>query len=505
MTECFEIISKDIMARVGKLHTSNGIVETPTLMPVINPNMVLIPPEDMRKYGAEILITNAYIIYRNQELREAAAQGVHTLLGWDGPLMTDSGSYQLSVYGDVEISNQEILTFQQEIGSDIAVPLDIPTAPDTPLEQAQQELKETMCRLKEAREFIKEDDNMLLAGTIQGSTHLDLRMEAAEQASEIGFDIYPIGGMVSLLESYRYADIAEIIMRCKMSLPPEPVHLFGAGHPMLFALAAALGCDLFDSAAYVLYARDDRYLMPEGTYGLSDLRYFPCSCPICSSYTPEEVMESHDKVRLLAEHNLYVSFAEIRKVKQSIRENRLWELVERRCGAHPRLLDGLNRVLNYGEFMERFDPVNKSLFFYTGEISTRRPDVRRYGERLERLTLSGKVLVSTWKSTVRKLEGGFDIVFLMHPLFGPYPVELKETYPIGQAELPKDIEPAAREVALKHLIRLLELNPDVEFTVVYDERWRHPLMEKIKELAEGSDKITVLSVDEISTVFTDDG
>ena len=81
--------------------------------------------------------------------------------------------------------------------------------------------------------------------------------------------------------------LADMILTAKKGLPLErPLHLFGAGHPSMFALAVALGCDLFDSAAYALYARENRYMTENGTWRLNDLDYFPCSCPRCSMETP---------------------------------------------------------------------------------------------------------------------------------------------------------------------------------------------------------------------------
>ncbi len=96
--------------------------------------------------------------------------------------------------------------------------------------------------------------------------------------------MFPLGAVVPLMNEYRYADLADVVAACKRGLGEVgPVHLFGAGHPMMFAMAAALGCDLFDSAAYALYARDDRYLTVQGTELLDELSYFPCHCPVCTA------------------------------------------------------------------------------------------------------------------------------------------------------------------------------------------------------------------------------
>ncbi len=167
----FEVTHRDVMGRVGKLHTPHGTVQTPALMPVINPNIDFIEPKEMKKYGAEIVITNSYIIYRSEELREKALKkGLHGLLGVDFPVMTDSGSYQLMVYGDVEVKNSEILNFQKEIGSDIAVPLDIPTPPDADVELILEDMKVTLEREREAAEIF-ESSNSLISFPIQGSNN----------------------------------------------------------------------------------------------------------------------------------------------------------------------------------------------------------------------------------------------------------------------------------------------------------------------------------------------
>ena len=103
----FDIKAKDMRGRVGVLKTNHGDVKTPALMPVIHPRKQAI---DVKKYGADIVITNAYLIYKDDELKQKALdKGLHELINFDGPIMTDSGSFQLSVYGDVEISNKEVI------------------------------------------------------------------------------------------------------------------------------------------------------------------------------------------------------------------------------------------------------------------------------------------------------------------------------------------------------------------------------------------------------------
>ena len=117
----------------------------------------------------------------------------------------------------------------------------------------------------------------MLNGPIQGGLHADLRRMSARGMGAHGFSVHPIGGIVPVMEQQRYADLARIMLASMPELPPErPVHMFGCGHPMLFPMLIALGADLFDSAAYALFARDDRMLTPTGTVHLGDLREWPC-------------------------------------------------------------------------------------------------------------------------------------------------------------------------------------------------------------------------------------
>ena len=97
---------------------------------------------------------------------------------------------------------------------------------------------------------------------------------------KLPFQIHALGSPTEVMESYRYDVLADMILTAKKGLPVErPLHLFGAGHPAMFSLAVALGCDLFDSAAYALYARENRYMTENGTWRLEEMDYFPCCCP----------------------------------------------------------------------------------------------------------------------------------------------------------------------------------------------------------------------------------
>ena len=363
----FEIRAKDGLGRVAKLSINGKNIETPCLMPVINPNLPLITPKEMKRlFKTDIIIANSYTLYKSFDI-----ENIHKFLDFDGIIVTDSGSFQLMQYGDIDITNKEIVMYQNKIGVDVATFLDIPTKPYANYEKAKRDLEITIERGEEAR-MLREGE---LNGTIQGAAYLDLRKYASVQMSKYDFDIYPIGAVVPLLMEYDFSKLTEIILTCKKYLPiNKPVHLFGAGHPLIFALTVLLGCDLFDSAAYALYANDNRYLTSYGTKNLNDMKYLPCSCPICSEYTLEELKASEEKIKLLALHNLYATYEEIKKIKESIHENSLWNFVESRIRNHPRLYYAYKKIKEYSDYIGKIDPfIKNTSLFYTGEETKIRP------------------------------------------------------------------------------------------------------------------------------------
>ena len=454
----FEIKSKDNMGRVGVLKTKHGEVKTPALMPVIHPRKQTI---DVGKYGADIVITNAYLIYKDEKLKQKAIdEGLHKLINFDGPIMTDSGSFQLSVYGDVEITNKEVIEFQELIKTDIGTSLDIPTAPFVEREKAEEDLKITLERAKEAADYKKEQNmEMLLNSVVQGSTFLDLRRKCAKELSKLDADLYPIGAVVPLMESYHYKNLVDVVMNSMSELPDNTTrHLMGAGHPMIFALCVAMGCDLFDSAAYILYAEDDRFLSTRGTFKLENLQEMPCSCEVCSKYTPDDLraMPKEKRRDLIAQHNLHVSFAELRLIRQAIYEGSLMELVEERCRAHPALLEAVRQLGNYSKDLEKYDPRSKkSAFFYTGPESLCRSEVLRHMQKLREMPKkSNLVILSPSRKPYSKFTSGklgefyvqgqeseidlddTDFMVLDVP-FGLIPLEIDEVYPLSQNDAPR--------------------------------------------------------------------
>ena len=463
----FEIKEKDLLGRIGKLKTKSGPVETPLLFPVINPSLQPVPPRKLKEtFGFEAVITNAYILKKRYQ-DKPVNMGLHKFLDFEGTVMTDSGAYQILVYGGVEVNQKEIVAYQEGIGSDIATILDIPTGWKVTKEQAQVTVAET---LKRAKDFfnLKTRSDILWVGPVQGGRHLDLVAQSAVEMGKLPFQIHALGSPTEVMESYRFDVLAEMILTAKKGLPLErPLHLFGAGHPVMFSLAVMLGCDLFDSAAYALYARENRYMTENGTWRLEELDYFPCTCPKCAAEMPRELEKKTPKERevFLAEHNLYVCLAEIKRIKQAIRNGRLWEHTEMRAHTHPALLTALKKLRSHADFLEKYSPtVKNSGFFYFDSVGLVRPEITHYRKRLnERYSppanASTLLLVPQTRNKpfhkapefkkIRQLQRslGEELSAKVHACvysapFGVVPLELDEVYPLSQHEvaLPLDME-----------------------------------------------------------------
>ncbi|HJX55845.1 MAG TPA: tRNA guanosine(15) transglycosylase TgtA [Methanoregula sp.] len=480
----FESLYSDIAGRTGRLTVGKKTIKTPALLPVINPHLQLVTPKEMRSMGVEALITNAYIFSQSREYRQRALdEGLHKVLDFDGVIMTDSGSFQLSVYGQVSVTNTETLSFQRDIGSDIWVPLDIPTSPGADRGTAERELAITMQRLAEAQKVFGRDAPV--AGPVQGGIFTDLRAKAAIGVTDLNFTFCPIGAVVPLMESYRYRDLVSVVMAAKQALTPAAcVHLFGAGHPSMFALATAMGCDLFDSAAYALSAKEGRYLTTHGSFKIDELADLPCACNVCRTHTAEELNNDPERERLLALHNLYVTVAEISRIRQAIFDGTLWELVDERCRGHPQLLAGYRALLGCAVSLEKSDRVSKRRFFYRGSESCSRTEIVRYQRMLSRLRLGDSVLIA--------FDGGmrdeFDDTLFFKPPFGPYPKELKETFPVGQSEIP-EWDDAMVRTGCRGIRCLMESHPKSRFVVSCKPCWETIVRQELGTIEVRNDEI----------------
>ncbi|RLI25952.1 MAG: tRNA guanosine(15) transglycosylase TgtA [Candidatus Hecatellales archaeon] len=476
----FEVKFEDLAGRVGRLKLRRVSLETPALLPVVNPRRMEFPPEKLWEIGFKGLTTNAYILWRTS--REKAAElGVHRFLGFQGAILTDSGAYQMLQYGEVEVDPLEIARYQCELGSDMAVILDVPTGWDASRKRAEKTVEETLRRGRETLQYVREvygEENPLWVGPIQGGTHLDLVAYAARETAKLPFDIYALGSPTGVMEAYQFDVLAGMVMAAKANLlSGKPFHLFGAGHPFMFALAVALGCDLFDSAAYAIYARDGRYITEHGTVRVERLRFLPCHCPACRKTSIEDLRElpSEERTMFLMEHNLYACLSEVERVKQSLAEGRLWEHLEVRARSHPALLQALKRLAENWRFLERGTPRWKSrglLIF--DELSLGRPEVQRVKQSLlEDSKRKRGILLLLPEPEVkpyiqdeaygRILETLADLGLLTrveicfyNPVFGLTPANICEVYPFSQFEVTKPPSRGMLESMVDYLARYVE-------------------------------------------------
>jgi 7-cyano-7-deazaguanine tRNA-ribosyltransferase len=492
----FEFVVRDLMGRIGKFESKSGVVETPQLLPVVNPNIHAVLPKVLEEeFGCRALITNAYII-RKKHRDAASEKGLHNFLDFHGTIMTDSGAYQLLIYKDIETTPEEIVRFQEKIDADIATILDIPTGWAVTKLYARQTVDETIKRAKELAKM-KTRKDVAWVGPVQGGKYIDLVAESAREMGKLSFQIHALGSPTQVMEQYKFDILVDMIMAAKMNLPPDrPFHLFGAGHPFMFALVVALGCDFFDSAAYALFAREDRYMTESGTARLNELKYLPCSCPVCSKNDPEKLKEltKSERQKLLAEHNLHVSFGELRRIKQAITEGRLWEHLEMRAHGHPSLLQALKKLVKYSAYLEQQSPVTKrSGFFYFTSLGLARPEVIRHRKRMLNQyspPTKAKILLLLPQTQTKpfynskkyseilkeiKQTEKFDQVHVCTYAapFGVIPLELSEVYPLSQYEIASPLDSETVTYVAKQVANYIEQTNYKKIILLRDPQiWR---------------------------------
>ncbi len=448
----FEVKASDLAGRIGEIRTKSGSLETPCILPVVHPVRQSIAPREMAKMGFKAVMTNAYITLKAFG-KMAEEKGIHKIIDYDGIIMTDSGGYQVLKYGDIDVTPAEMAIFQENIGSDMALVLDKPTGIGVDRNRAKETVKTTLKAAEETLRAIKAEGT-LWVGPIQGGSNLDLLKKSALLTSKMKFNLFALGSPTEIMESYNFNLLAKMIITAKQTLPiDKPLHLFGAGHPLTIPLAIALGCDLFDSASYMLYAREGRYMTEYGTARLDELTYLPCNCSICSKYTLKETkeIESEERINNIAIHNLNVLSKEVKATKQAIEDGRVWEYLGIKARAHPKLWEAFRLLIDHYKFLEDgtslFKP--RALFFCENH-DLMRPEALRHRKRLiEDVSIASekKTLLILPESDVKpfykssfyiELVDTLDyalketqICFLALPL-GLIPVELSDVYPLSQ-------------------------------------------------------------------------
>ncbi|BBD71979.1 tRNA guanosine(15) transglycosylase TgtA [Sulfodiicoccus acidiphilus] len=472
----FEAIEEDLAGRVGRLDTAHGRLLTPAFFPVVNPFRRELGVTDISRVGFSNLITNSYFL-----MKRGVKQKVHEFLNFDGVVMTDSGAYQVLQYGGIEATNREVVEYELQISPDIAVFLDLPTGDTSDRHEAIRSVEETNRRAEEIRGLIA-NSTAIWAHPIQGGTFLDLvRTSALAADSKEEFKMLALGSPTPLMEGYDYRTLVRMVVAAKTSVSRgKPFHLFGGGVPHLIPLAVALGVDSFDSASYVLYARDGRYMTRERVYRVEDLRELPCSCPICSSHTAKELMESEERSRLLALHNLYKIREEVAETRVAVQEGRLFEYVQQKVMSHPALYSAFREFRNLVDYLERYDPRTKGeprgLFLFNGD-SLFRPEVVRHKRRMDEWKTEGEVTLVCYnllsRPFVRSL--GVDNTYVITPFFGIVPANASEAYPLSQFEEPGDLDPEVLEDMRNSLKEFLRRNRPIKVSVKCDPPLRELL------------------------------
>jgi 7-cyano-7-deazaguanine tRNA-ribosyltransferase len=306
----------------------------PLFLPVFEPgNAYLTAPELAGEFGVEGIIANAYFLYRQRSLRRALPErGIKDHLGFHGMVMTDSGAFQ-AFRGRLYLRNRDIIRFQDDIGADVISPLDIVTPPGDGFETAEGKLGVTMDRVAEGLEIVERGT---LAGVQQGGRFLELRKRAAEGLAELGVRYVALGSLVPFFtRNHDLEFAAQVIADARAVLPPEvPIHLYGAGDPVELPFYSYLGCDVFDSSAFIHYAEQGSYMTPYGALeeGRECGPEFDCECPYCRSGGSGV----RNDPRALVRHNLWTVLDTVERVRRLREEDRLADYLEEALSVHER-------------------------------------------------------------------------------------------------------------------------------------------------------------------------
>jgi 7-cyano-7-deazaguanine tRNA-ribosyltransferase len=311
-------------------------------------------------------------------------------------------------------------------------------------------------------------DDMIWVGAIQGGRYTDLIRYSATETSKLGYKMLALGSPTEVMENYRFDILVEMIASVKRVIPAStPLHLFGAGHPLALALAVALGCDTFDSASYILFARERRYMSRNLTLHLDDMEYLPCSCPVCMKHSVTDLrdMPQKDLEVQLAEHNLHVLHSEMMAIKEAIVEGRLWDHLSSLAQSHPRLRQGFRMLESRSDLTEEGTSVSKSHgLFVTSESDLNRPEVQRVTHHLSNMDAPrGTTLVLLPSDAKRvgvakvneflKNFNADDVDIRYSSIFGLVPLELAQLYPFSQLESAIKVDPYSTS---RQIVKLLK-------------------------------------------------
>jgi len=355
----FELLkeAKDCKARLGKLYTPHGVVETPIFMPVgTRATVKAMTPEEVRDLGAQIILSNTYHLYLrpgHELIKEAG--GLHKFMNWHGPILTDSGGFQVFSLGNLRkikeegvefkshidgsthfISPEKSIEIQNALGSDIIMCFDECTPYPCSYEYAKESMERTTRWAKRCKEYHKNWDKQGLFGIVQGSMFRDLREQSAKDLVDLDFPGYAIGGL-SVGEPTEL--MCEVLDYTTPLLPKnKPRYLMGVGTPDYLFEAVIRGVDMADCVLPTRVARNGTVLTSHGKLVIRNAKYSKdfskldpeCDCYTCTNYSRAYIRHLFNVneilgARLTTIHNLYFLIKLMENIRKAIKEDRLLE------------------------------------------------------------------------------------------------------------------------------------------------------------------------------------
>ena len=329
-------------ARTGTIQTPHGTIQTPIFMPVgTQASVKSVSPEELRGVGAEIILANTYhLMLRPGSSLIASFGGLHSFMHWDGPILTDSGGFQVWSLGHLRKLNEDGVTFKShldgslhtltpervmeieaELGADIILPLDICAPYPYSATQARAAMENTH-RWEERALRAKERHRpeQTLFGIVQGAFEPDLRRESARTVGVLPFQGLSIGGL-SVGEPK--AIMWEMLKHVTPELPRyKPRHLLGVGSPEDFVIGAGLGMDMFDCVLPTRVARHGGLFTRYGRVNIRSAHFRTVQGPIeegCDCYTCQHYSAGYVHHLLRAEEQLYSRLGTIHNIRFMLR------------------------------------------------------------------------------------------------------------------------------------------------------------------------------------------
>ncbi|HSR55311.1 MAG TPA: tRNA guanosine(34) transglycosylase Tgt [Alphaproteobacteria bacterium] len=307
----FEVLGRSGAARRGRITCAHGTVETPAFMPVgTSATIKALRPEDVRAAGAEMILANTYhlMLRPGAEVIESLG-GLHRFMNWPGPILTDSGGFQVMSLSELRKITESGVTFrshidgtmydltperaveiQRQLGSDVTMVLDECTSFPVTEDQAAVSMRLSMTWAKRSKAAFTERPGYGLFGICQGSVYPGLREESARALSEIGFDGYAIGGLA-------IGEGREVMLKTVAATVPHlpdaaPRYLMGSGLPTDLIGAVERGCDMFDCVLPTRSGRTGKGFTRRGEINIRNARHArdprpidaDCACPACTGY-----------------------------------------------------------------------------------------------------------------------------------------------------------------------------------------------------------------------------